>query len=155
MIQGLANGEPISMFHANIRSVVKNFNKLFFTLEQITHKFHIIGLTETWLKNEPDSILCLPGYNIEFVNRQNQKGGGVMIYIKDSLLYSLRHDLAIQSNYYESLFIEIQNENTKNIIIGLIYRPPGLNLASFTDDFSEILEKIASEKKTLLFTWRS
>ena len=70
------------------------------------------------------------------------------IYIKDSLLYSLRHDLAIQSNYYESLFIEIQNENTKNIIIGLIYRPPGLNLASFTYVFSEILTKIASEKKT-------
>ena len=65
--------DSFSIFHANIRSVNKNFEDLTFTLNEIQHKFHIIGLTETWLKSTPHSMLSIPGYKCEHKNRPMQK----------------------------------------------------------------------------------
>ncbi len=45
--------DSFSIFHVNIRSVNKIFEDLTLTLNEIQHKFHIIGLTETWLKSTP------------------------------------------------------------------------------------------------------
>ena len=76
-------GDSFSLYHANVRSINKNFDSLQHSLIEMSHEFQIIGLTETWLKSDPDPLLVMPGYNMEFKNRQNQTGGGVMMYIKD------------------------------------------------------------------------
>ena len=52
----------------------------------------------------------------------------------------------------ESLFIEITKENfnsTKNIIIGIIYRPPGTNLETYLLLLNDMLAKMTSDNKNI------
>ncbi|CAH3046112.1 unnamed protein product, partial [Porites lobata] len=42
----------------------------------------------------------------------------------------------------ETLFVEINIPNGKNIIVGTVYRPPNYNTRDFLDKFNEILAKI-------------
>ena len=50
--------------------------------------------------------------------RNSRKGGGLCIFIHESLCYKLRQDLSINSEAIESLSIEISN-----LIFNVIYRP--------------------------------
>ena len=45
----------------------------------------------------------------------------------------------------ESLFVEIENKHSKNIIIGCIYNPPKNNIFMFNDYLSALLEKIGQK----------
>ena len=47
----------------------------------------------------------------------------------------------------ETKFAEILNKNGKNIIIGVVYRPPNGNLDSFKKAMNAILEKVNRENK--------
>ena len=56
----------------------------------------------------------------------------------------------------ESLFIEVPDfcfKLPKNVIIGVIYRPPGSNVNEFNDIISGILDIIKNEKKNMLPYW--
>ena len=49
------------------------------------------------------------------------------------------------NNLFESVFIEIPNTvfNTgNNIIVGVIYRPPGTDMDMFNNELSNLLESI-------------
>ena len=60
--------------------------------------------------------------------RKSGKGGGIVIFIRDSLLYKLCHDVSINCEDIKSLSIEILNSETRNIIFNVIYRPSNGNL---------------------------
>ena len=47
----------------------------------------------------------------------------------------------------EPLFVEILRPQGKNIIVGIIYRPPNQGADIFVDNFNEILAKISRENK--------
>ena len=51
------------------------------------------------------------------------------------------------SDTIESLFAEISNPHGKNIIVGLVYRPPNRNHAPFMDKFCNILSVISKNNK--------
>lgn len=62
--------------------------------------------------------------------------------------YKIRRDLNINDeNIIESAFIEIINPQKKNIIIGVIYRPPNSNFNLFENEINKILSKTDKENK--------
>jgi hypothetical protein len=65
------------------------------------------------------------------VVNQNQRalstGGGVTIYVKNSLHYKVRTDLSV--NNLEMLWVEIRNSNNDKCLVGVIYRPPNLPIS--------------------------
>ena len=69
------------------------------------------------------------------------------LYLQDHIEFKEREDLNIFNDIYESIFIEIIGNSSKNTIVGVIYRPPGSNLKEFYDAFNIILSKIKSENK--------
>ena len=56
------------------------------------------------------------------------------------------------SNVFESLFVEICIPNNKNILIGVIYRPPNGNPEEFLDKFSESLSSLTRANKHCYLT---
>ena len=76
------------------------------------------------------------------------------LYISDSFAFKPRHDL--DSCFYlakslESIFVEIVNPNKPNIIVGVVYRHPGMSLNSFNSDFLKpLFHKLGSENKQLI-----
>ena len=72
-------------------------------------------------------------------HRRDKTGSGTGLYIQDNLEYKLYSDCIISDpDTIESLFVEIQVPNGKNIIVGTICRPPNLNLEAFLDKFNSI-----------------
>ena len=58
------------------------------------YPFDVLTLSETWLKDNRQLLeyVSIPGYNFEFRNRENIRGGGVGAYIKESVQYIRRKD---------------------------------------------------------------
>ena len=95
-------------------------------------------------------IRRLDGYKAVHKYRPLRSGGGVSIFIQNSLEYFTREDLCHQNNSIESVFIEIdktQLGKDKNVIIGVVYRPPNGDIDLFNTYMSELLSKIKSERK--------
>ena len=75
-----------------------------------------------------------------------------MLYIKNDISYKLRNDLKIyKPKELESIFIEIINKNSKNIIVGCIYKHPTLSISEFNYSYiKDLLVNANSEKKEIM-----
>jgi hypothetical protein len=110
--------------------------------------FQVIGLTETWLIDNNDDLFELENYDFLNVNKYRKHGGGVGIFISNQMKYKSRKDLNLNyENTIESVFIELIIPSGKNIIIGVIYRPPNNKIDEFENKINEILGKIDKENK--------
>ena len=110
--------------------------------------FQIIGLTETWLNYINHDSFNLNGYKYIGTNRSKKRGGGVGMYISKQLSFKIRDDLAQNiEDVIESTFIEINKTTGKNIIIGLVYRPPNNKFEIFENAINTILYKVERENK--------
>ena len=144
------DNKSFSLIHSNIRSIPKNLQNFESYLSNLNHDFSIIALSETWLKDHTVDLYNMKGYSSEHKYRKSRSGGGVSLYIMDSIEYCVREDLSIQNQYIESLFIEIGKDGinkTKNVIVGVIYRPPDTDLRIFNEHIQELLSSIKSENK--------
>nr|XP_054755525.1 uncharacterized protein LOC129261488 [Lytechinus pictus] len=143
------NGENFSVMHINSRSLFKNFEDLAVLLSCINHNFSVIGVSETWFTPSTEvAMFDIPGYSLVQVCRSNKKGGGVACYVREGLDYKLRNDLSTANTYYESVFIELNNANKKSIV-GCVYRAPGNDIRSFTDDFDQEMQILSKENKDI------
>ena len=89
------------------------------------------------------------GY-VNFSTATNTNKGGTIIYTKNVYDVTERIDLSICHNLYGSIWIEIKNKKSKNIICGSIYRHPNDNIMAY-DKFLGYLElclsKLSNENK--------
>ena len=109
--------------------------------------FSIIGLTETWLSSDSNQPFALDGYDFIVNNRPNRAGGGVALYVSQSFEFIIRDDLNSMNNNVESLFIEIIIPGNKNIIVGIIYRPPSSNSNDFLTYLTDLVKNPLFMKK--------
>ena len=141
-----------SVLHLNIRSLNKNFENFKLFLAEINFNFKLICLSETWCQDKnpnENSLFQLPNYNVIHQNRnQNRKGGGVCIFIHQSLNYKTRDDLSTCTEDGESLSIEIINKTT-NVIITTSYRPPAGKMKPFKNFLKQVLSKNLKSNKTM------
>ena len=156
-----------SIFLHNMRSLPDHFRELTCYLDTLDFDFKVLALTETWLKSHHTNY-TIPNYNIELDNRENNRGGGVCLYIHTSAQYKLRNDLKLTQKFnskhskdkksshkeVNSIFVEIQKGSsmTKHNIIGCIYRPPCYPLAEFNELLSDMLNNVQRENKHIYIT---
>jgi len=110
----------------------------------------VIAVTETWAQTDNDSF-PIPGYTSIIKARKNRPGGGVGLYIQDALnlSYKLRPDLFTDTTS-ESLFIQLTNNKYKNVIIGVIYKPPDTDVTKFTKSIEQLLNIITKEHRHVI-----
>ena len=141
------NPESLSFFQLNIRSLTRNFENLTNLLANINKKFSFIGISETWLQSSDHSV-DMDGYYFVHTHRSGKSGGGVGLYVASNLEYKSRNDLAIEDTAYaESLFVEISRPKVKNVVVGVIYRPPNQNIDEFIIFLNSLTAKISKENK--------
>ena len=135
-----------SCFHQNARSFGKNFDSIIDFINILQYQFHVIGFSETWLDdNSPD--FCIKDYSCVKKDRQEKTGGGVALYVHNSLNFCVRNDIKLQNSTCDCLFVEIPRTQGKNIIVGTIYKPPTFKVDEFVTDFENILVNINKENK--------
>lgn len=81
-------------------------------------------------------------------NRQGRPGGGVCLYVKSHFLVNICENVIIEDDQSDSLFAEVKSQNCKNIIVGIIYRPPGSDLDMFKTKLEKLLYRLNKTTKT-------
>lgn len=130
----------------NCRSLSKNFDSLTNLLSQINQSFTCIALAETWLKQNHEDLFQLPGYSIVSNCRENKIGGGVCLYICQNEEYKVMPQLTIMTEHIETIFVEIINTNSTNMVVGCVYRPPSASGDIFNDTMTSLLRMLCSAK---------
>ena len=107
-----------------------------------------MGISDSRLKTDISTTtnIQLPGFNIEHMPSKSANGGA-LLYLRDTINYKLRPDLNVEKEKeLESIFIEIFQKTSKNVIIGCIYRHPCMHLKEFNNLFLKSLtERLTKE----------
>ena len=140
----IAYSNIFSVFHANCRSLHKNFNNLLCTISAVEPMLSVIGVSETWLSQGLESLYDIPGYSFIARSRALATGGGVGLYIHEKYAWKPREDLNLDSEDTDSIFVELKD---LNIIMGCIYRRPGTDMKTFNSSLDKSLTKINNERK--------
>ena len=75
------------------------------------------------------------------MSEKNKQGGSVCLYFNKSHQFREQHDLALSiTDVIESQVIEI-TAKPRNIIIGIIYKPPNDMVEEFKESFASLLAK--------------
>lgn len=92
----------------------------------VNSDFHVIAVSETWLKsNISDDVVLLEDFNILRYDRNGKRGGGVAAYCRKYLCARiLRASYDFYCNKPEYLLVEIAAPSATAILVGVVYRPP-------------------------------
>ena len=123
------NTANFSLLHLNIRSLNKNFENFKQMLSDLQTQLTVICLSETWCQENSaaNSSFQLPGYTVIHQERKHKRGGGLCVFIRNSVSYEILTNYCQNNNENETLCFKILNEKNKkkNIIINFSYCPPG------------------------------
>ena len=87
---------------------------------------HIIGITETWANTDTtDAELGLTGFVMFRRDRIGRRGGGVILYVKESI-HAYEIKLEREADCDEAVWCKIVSGNSK-LPIGLVYQSPNIN----------------------------
>ncbi len=140
-----------SCLHLNCRGLATNWDEFHNLLCETQHEFDFIGISECFKTND-DPRLQLQGYhNLLSRCRDHSPRGGVALFVKDHINFKIREDLSVfLPHIFESLFIEIFQQSSRNIIVGVIYRPntePLCDINVFETTLYELINIINKEEK--------
>ena len=124
------NIKGFKMGMLNIVSLPKHIDEIRIILAD--QYFDVLALNETRLdKNISNQDMFIQNYDLIRADR-SRSGGGVCLYVKNSINYLNRNDLIGEN--LEPICIEIFKPSSASFIVGTIYRPP----STFVDSFSNI-----------------
>ena len=135
--------------HLNVRSLYNKMNQFSVFLTETTIQFSIIGITETWLDDISSSLISLPNYSFLFDNRKNRTGGGVGLFISNSLNFILRKDLCPDNPNFDWMAVEILSNFSANILVFVVYRPPNTDPFIFTNSLITSLNQKSIKNKLI------
>lgn len=112
--------------HLNIRSLLPKLNDL---KEHLTlNNYSILCLTETWLTPAiSDDVLQVGGYILLRRDRMFGRGGGVCMYIKNSIISNRINGMNAS---IEQLWVKL-NINRQQYAVGVAYKPPNYSYTEF------------------------
>ena len=123
-------GDNFNIFSQNVRSFDKNYDALSVFLNNLDSEIEIIILTETWFSN---IYSCnIDGYNAYHVYRSEKRGGGVSIFVRNTITSVKISDKSYVSDFIECVNVQVFSSLNRLTIVG-IYRPPCGNIDNFLE----------------------
>ena len=127
----------------NVRSLNEKLTNI---MEHILDRqSDVVFLTETWLQSEKNSITAeIKTYGYQLLhnvrkNREKDRGGGVGIMVKSTLLckqLSVTHYTS-----FEHSIVRVPLESKATLYLITLYRLQEIPIATFMDEFSELLDQ--------------
>lgn len=121
-------------------------------IDEVRHEaqnanYDLICITESWLQNHiPDSVVSIDGFNLVRLDRKELTHGGVCLFVKESISFSIIQDL--QDENLEVLWLDLRPNRLprgiSNIVIAVIYHPPKANNSSMLNYLTTCLSEIES-----------
>ena len=144
------NSVRLSLLCLNVNGLPKKRDELSAFMETLKFKFDVIGLTETHLNEVSEKYATLEDYTLVSNSRKKKSWGGVAIYLRTDVTFKRRTDIDIfEEGVLESIFVEIISGGSSHFV-GVVYRPPGSDLARFMDRMGVILSKFSGKRLNLM-----
>ena len=141
------NSQEEMLMVFNIRSIPRNLDCFVSEFSDvIQNNMNVICFTETWFNKDNVDVYKLCNYNGTHVFRTGKKGGGVSIFVRNSINYTRLNEFCYNENYLESVAIHIklhEMNTAKNIILINMYRPPKAKLEQYMTTLEQMLEGIS------------
>jgi len=136
------NRHLFSVVHLNTQSMVSTFDEFMLFVDK--YNFDAITLTETWLKDNLYLLdyVKIEGYTMYYHNRDNKRGSGVGIYIKDSIKHKVRKDIVNINPVLEHLWIEMDGKNKHSKLLFCVAYQPNFThqeKAEWLENFDKII----------------
>ena len=132
----------LSILHTNIRSLALHYDELVSLAAVTNRNFSVIGVSEMW--NSKDNPIVtnveIPGYKL-YTTLSSSQNGGVCLYVQQSFVSKPREDLDFSSGEFETVWVEVENKNSKNVFFSCTYRHPDSDIAILTSHFQGIFSK--------------
>ena len=120
-----ANKGSLSCLYSNVNSLKNKIEE--FECLVAEEEPDVIGLTEVWMKE----VYSIKGYHpvIRHDRADDQKGGGVMLFIRETLEISECKELN-STGYEEAVWCMIHLSRVEKLLVGVIYRSPNSSKAN-------------------------
>lgn len=129
----------LNIFYINIRSIRHKHDELKqYLFKNIKFIYHIIIITESWIKKDEIKYYDMDNYNLYASTREDREGGGILMYIHTSLISNLNFELSNSNNNYICIYL----------------RKLQLNVIAFYNtnntDFYNVLDSLLTNKKNCI-----
>jgi exonuclease III len=145
------DGKSLSSFkclYTNAQSLVNKLEEF----ENLVFEHHpmIVGITETRGRDDVlDGLLSLSDFHPVFrKDRVGKRGGGVCMWIHNSLKVTPRDDLT-NLNFEDSVWCQISLENQDTLLVGTVYRSPSSSDENNTA-LLDLLDRVDKDKHSHL-----
>ena len=130
----------MSIASLNINGLRSHLDEIQLTMKRLG--IHILALNETKLDSSiPKELTKISGYQ-QMRRDRTCHGGGISIYIRDSVKFKPRDD--ILADMLEIMCIEIEPLKSKPFLVIAWYRPPSEPVGSF-DKLEKVLDYLDRE----------
>ena len=153
--QKLKIQKNFNIFHANVNGLESKFDNLHTFLAGNKSKMDVVAITET---SENKDLSFIKNVSMEsdgfklYNTPTNSTKGGTVLYVNSDFDSFERTELKAQTDLYESVWAEIKNKNSKNIVLGCVYRHPS-QIKSDYNEFNKYLDatlnRLAKENKEI------
>ena len=133
--------------------LLSNTMSLMPKIDEVAHTMNIIEpdigvFTETWLSESvPDDPININGYQLYRRDRVNRLHGGVCRYVKTSIKCKVLSEL--YNVDHEVLWVDLTPKRLprgfSNVIVGVVYHPPGAHDATMKEYIISSLETVESK----------
>ena len=149
-VSQLHHRDNFSLIHINCRSLFYKLSDIQLLVAQTNAT--VVAVSETWLNCDLVPSVVVPGYSFVSRCREGSRGGGVGFFIKDNVAYEeIEADWTrAMHSTFESMFIKLHQDKRKDIIVGVVYRPPGHSVDDFNTDIDCMLSKLNGSNSNLI-----
>ena len=129
ILDTLNQNHHLAFIHYNVQCLLPKFD----IIQAELYAFDVIALTKTWLHPviDTDEILFHAHSPPEHKDRQTDRHGGVLLYVKEGINYRCRRDL--EPRNVDCIWIKIINKH-KHVLFGVFYRPPNADSEYFSSN---------------------
>ena len=141
--------QDFSIIHFNCISLSANLTEIITCLHGLSQNFDIIAFSGTWfISSDNLNIFSLPGYQFCHMDRENRRGGGVAIYMKNGIKFDVMESISCAvDNLLECISINVRVSRNKSIIVTCIYSQPDSKIEACID----IIESFFNYKKSDIY----
>lgn len=103
----------LKIIHINAQSLVNKIDLLYAQIKKLNIEIgevHVIVVSETWFTNLNVDVMNIPGYNSYHSLRKDKSGGGVSIYVLNSIKTNLLYEEHFDNNNVIVIKLSLQQK---------------------------------------------
>lgn len=114
--------QNLCVLNINARSLINKFPHFLSLVSPLNAQ--VIGVTETWLHSGIyDTEITPPGFCVIRGDRNHGRGGGVALFLRSDIKYSVIQGPPEIESVWCKLYFE-----SMSVVVGVVYRPPGSSI---------------------------